>query len=70
MILYCKKLVHSATCFSVLADETTDISTTEQFLLCVHYVDETEVKTCEQFLQFVSVSNTSGQELANTVTEI
>jgi hypothetical protein len=53
--------VNSAKCFSVLADETTNISTAELFLHCVCYVDGTEVKICEQFLQFVSVSNTSGQ---------
>jgi hypothetical protein len=60
---------NSAKCFSIFVDEANDISTTENFSLCVRYVDETEVKVCEQFLQFVSVSNTSGQELVNIPTE-
>jgi hypothetical protein len=29
---------NSANCFSVIADETTDVSTTEQISLCVRYV--------------------------------
>jgi hypothetical protein len=42
--------VNSAKCFSMLADENPVISKSEQFLLCVGYVDETEVKVCKQFL--------------------
>jgi len=33
--------INSAKCFSILADETTDISTTDMFSLCVRHVDET-----------------------------
>jgi hypothetical protein len=32
-------------------------------------VDETEVKFCKEILQFVSVSHTSGPELASTPIE-
>ena len=34
--------IHSAKCFSILADETTDISTSDIFSLCVRHVDETK----------------------------
>jgi hypothetical protein len=61
--------VNFAKCFSVLADETTNISTAALFSHCVHYVDEIAIKICEQFLQFVSVSNTLGQELAGKLIE-
>jgi hypothetical protein len=47
----------SAKCFSILADETTDISTNDQFSLCVRYVDGTAIKVYEQVLQVVSVTH-------------
>jgi len=33
------KKINDSQCFSVLADETTDISTNEQLTLCVRYLD-------------------------------
>ena len=62
--------INSAKCFSILADETTDISTTDIFSLCVRHVDETEVEVREQFYSPCHKSNTSRQEqLANTFIE-
>lgn len=61
--------INSAKCFSILADETTDVYTTDTFSLCVRHVDETEVEVREQCYNLCHYSNTSSQEqLANTLT--
>jgi len=45
------QMVNSAECFSVLADETIDVSLKEQLTLCVRYVNGSEdsVKVHESF---------------------
>lgn len=53
--------------YSVLADETTDISQVEQFSLCVRYVDDSSYKIREDFLTFVPVYDVTGTALAKTV---
>lgn len=58
-------MVNSAECFTVLADETTDISTTEQFSIGVRYIFENKIR--EDFLQFVVVSDVTGKNLANVL---
>ncbi|GBM12527.1 repressor of the inhibitor of the protein kinase [Araneus ventricosus] len=55
--------------YSVLADETTDISQIEQFSLCVRYVEDQSYKIREDFLTFVPVYDVIGAGLANTVLE-
>ncbi|GBM31486.1 hypothetical protein AVEN_141185-1 [Araneus ventricosus] len=55
--------------YSVLADETTDISQIEQFSLCVLYVEDQSYKIREDFLTFVPVYDVTGEGLANTVLE-
>ncbi|KAJ8909917.1 hypothetical protein NQ315_017221 [Exocentrus adspersus] len=50
--------INEAGPFSVLVDETTDISTTEQLTLCVRYVNENKIH--EDFLQFVPAENLTG----------
>lgn len=55
--------------YSVLADETTDISQVEQFSLCLRYVDEDSFKIREDFLMFVPVQEVTGSALAKTVLE-
>jgi hypothetical protein len=60
---------NSANCFSVIADETTDVSTTEQIALCVRYVgvdSDEEMCVKESFLGFAEASSTTGEELATT----
>ncbi|XP_050529454.1 52 kDa repressor of the inhibitor of the protein kinase-like [Daktulosphaira vitifoliae] len=52
--------------FSVLADESTDISSIEQFSICVRYLDS-EPNICEDFLGFVPVTDVSGQALAKSI---
>ena len=58
---------NSANCFSVIADETTDVSTTEQIYLCVRYVgvdSDEEMCVNESFLGFAEANSTTGEELA------
>ena len=59
----------SAQFFSVLADETTDVSTTEQLSICVRFVDTTgsQVKLREEFLGFVGVTSTTGENIAEII---
>lgn len=57
---------------SVLADETTDVSTVEQFSLCVRFVElmsNNEYKIVEQFLKFVPVQSTIVQHLVDVILE-
>lgn len=57
--------VKEAKYFSVLADETTDVAKLEQFSLCVRYIKDNIVH--ESFLQFVPVTSTTGESLANVI---
>lgn len=65
--------IKSAKFFSVLADETTDVSTQEQFTLCVRYVknDSSKQAYCivENFLQFMPLEKLTGEYLASKVLE-
>lgn len=63
----CNK-INKAKYFTILADETTDISRIEQFSLCVRYLEEIDTNNYmirEDFLQFVPVHSTVGSELTN-----
>jgi len=51
--------------FSILADEATDVSQTEQLSLAVRFIKDTKVH--EEFLCFVPVSSTTGKDLASTI---
>lgn len=63
--------VNEAECFSVLADETTDISGIEQFSLCVRYTEKTSngIILREDFLIFVPVNDVTGKGLSFTLLE-
>ena len=51
--------------FSIRADETTDVSQTEQLSLSVRFIKDTKVH--EEFLSIVPVSSTTGKDLASTI---
>lgn len=53
--------------FSVLANETSDVSQTEQFSLCVRFVDPDTLCIWEDFLSFVAVEGVSASSLAHTL---
>lgn len=59
--------INDAKCFTILADETTDIACKEQLSICVRYFNSTTSKICEHFLQFVPVLSTTGESLATTI---
>lgn len=61
--------INSAKCFSVLADETTDISVKEQLALCVRYVvgSDENVFVCERFLKYIEIHSLTGKDIALTI---
>ncbi|XP_025407219.1 zinc finger MYM-type protein 1-like [Sipha flava] len=61
--------VNTAKCFSILADETVDISGVEQVSLCVRYFNSNTLKLTEEFLQFVPTNNMTGKGIANLILE-
>ncbi|XP_060869648.1 52 kDa repressor of the inhibitor of the protein kinase-like [Metopolophium dirhodum] len=68
--------INKSKCFSVLVDETTDISCFEQLSLCVWYLEQSiDAKNDityvlkEDFLQFIPVYSTTGQNLATVILE-
>jgi len=64
---------NQAKCFSVLVDEASDVSRVERLSLCVRYLDNIERNEInnyvlkEDFLQFVPVNSTTGQNLATVI---
>ncbi|XP_050065451.1 zinc finger MYM-type protein 1-like [Aphis gossypii] len=60
------KDVNASKCFSVLVDETTDISTIEQMAMCVRYVDSNDC-IHERFLKFITINSLTGCDLAESI---
>lgn len=77
IISICNKLIleklivriKKAEIFSVMCDETTDISTVEQMSLCVRIFDEKNFCVEDLFLQFIELSDVTGRGLAKTILE-
>lgn len=63
------KEVNEAGFFSILADETTDISGKEQLTLCVRFFDRSSIQIKEYFLKFVDINGTTGKEISQTLLE-
>lgn len=59
--------VNEAKCFSVLADETADVSGIEQVSLCVRYVELSTLEHHEDFSQFVPAVDMTGKGLAKLI---
>ena len=53
--------IKAAGAFSVIADETSDISNLEQASLYIRFVHEGEI--CEKFIGFMETASTTGQSL-------
>lgn len=51
----------------MLADETSDVSQTEQFSLCMRYVEPSTMTIREDFLCFLAVEDVSASNLAHTL---
>ena len=67
--------IQDAKFYSILADETTDVSMTEQMTMCIRYVDKVEVEDKleyilrEDFIGFVNVADTTGKNLKNVLVQ-
>lgn len=59
--------VNVAECFSVLADETTDIGRIEQMSVCLRYYDQVDKKIREDFLEFTPAVDLTGKGLATLI---
>ncbi|KAL4084918.1 hypothetical protein QTP88_027785 [Uroleucon formosanum] len=59
--------VNAAECFSVLADETTDIGRIEQMFVCLRYYDQGDKKIREDFLEFTPAVDLTGKGLATLI---
>ncbi|XP_050063160.1 zinc finger MYM-type protein 1-like [Aphis gossypii] len=53
--------------YSILCDETTDVSTVEQLTLCVRYVDVPNCVIREDFLGFIKMESTTGIAIATAI---
>lgn len=53
--------------YSILCDETTDVSTVEQLNLCVRYVDVPNCVIREDFLGFIKMESTTGIAIATAI---
>jgi len=53
--------------YSILCDETTDISTKEQMTICIRYVDTSSLIIREDFIGFVEIASTTGNSIKETL---
>ncbi|KAL4148894.1 hypothetical protein QTP88_003037 [Uroleucon formosanum] len=60
--------INKAGCFSILCDETLDVSGTEQLSMCVRYVDQNN-QLREDFLCFLPVYDLTGENLTRIILE-
>lgn len=58
--------INESKCFSILVDETTDVSNIEQLSLCVRYVDNSDMLN-EDFLHFIPIHSLTGLDLAASI---
>lgn len=63
------QIVNKSGFFSVLVDETTDVSVKEQLTLCVRYLSGSgeNVSMNESFLKFIEVQSLTGENLATVI---
>lgn len=63
------KIVNESGFFSVLVDETTDVSVKEQLTLWVRYLSGSGENVCinESFLKFIEIQSLTGENLAKVI---
>lgn len=59
------ELIRSSKWFTIMADETTDVSNKEQMVVCIRWVDE-NLEMFEDFIGLHEMDNTS----ANTIVKV
>lgn len=55
--------------FSIIVDETTDVSTKEQVSICLRWVSE-DLMPCEDFLGLYETSSTTGETLTDVICDV
>jgi hypothetical protein len=68
--LLTQKIVHKVKAnnvFSVLADETVDISGKDQMALVLRYYDESSLELSEDFVGFIELSTKTGVGIADVI---
>ena len=68
--MYIANFVQKVGYFSVLADETKDISKKEQLAVVVRYVDLETAKVNEHFLTYVEATSLTAESLASYILEV
>ena len=63
------KNIQSAEIFSILGDETGDISNTEQLVFCVRWVDD-DLEVHEEFIGIHPLPNTTADEIVRIIKDI
>ncbi|CAG9822034.1 unnamed protein product [Phaedon cochleariae] len=61
--------IKTAKYFTIIADETTDMSTKEQLSICVRYFDKSTFEIKEDFIMFIDVVDLSGENIASKILE-
>lgn len=66
-----RKIAHilAGKAFSIMVDETTDISNTEQLVFCIRYVD-CQLNSHEEFIGLHSLESTTAQSITRTIEDI
>ncbi|KAJ8890452.1 hypothetical protein PR048_009961 [Dryococelus australis] len=59
--------IKNTKCFTIMTDETTDISIKEQLAICIRYFDTTSYQIQEKFFKFIDVVDVSGENIARTI---
>ncbi|XP_050517882.1 52 kDa repressor of the inhibitor of the protein kinase-like [Diabrotica virgifera virgifera] len=55
--------------FTIIADETTDMSTKEQLSICLRYLDKLTLEIKEDFIMFIDVVDLTGENIAQKILE-
>ena len=63
------KNIQSAEIFSILGDETGDVSNTEQLVFCIRWVDD-DLEAHEEFIGMHPLPNTSADEIVCVIKDI
>ena len=56
--------------FSIIPDETTDVSSEKQLAICAMYVDEMDLSVVIRFLDIVEVDNSGAQGLYQAIRRV
>lgn len=59
--------IKKAKYFTLIADETTDISTKQQLSICIRYYDNVSFKIKEDFVKIVDIVDLTGNGITNTI---